>query len=178
MHVCSPLIPTNSYSSHSPNSYHFHHLQLHSSSNPPNPLFLLLFPLILPLKHHLTFVPNLPIFTNHSPFASPSIPNHSVTTHTTHTTTTHPHSLHGHHPLPKKKPYPPLSTYLQHQNPHCRLIPCHNAHTITTCSSWNYSGERLATGSVGMTLAIFDPIDPTSSSFTQPLQWKLCKSFW
>ncbi|RVW43179.1 Protein SEH1 [Vitis vinifera] len=36
----------------------------------------------------------------------------------------------------------------------------------TTCSSWNYNGERLATGSVDGTLAIFDSIDPASSSFT------------
>ncbi|KAF5938459.1 hypothetical protein HYC85_022718 [Camellia sinensis] len=36
----------------------------------------------------------------------------------------------------------------------------------TTCSSWNYCGERLATGSIDGTLAIFDSVDPASSSFT------------
>ncbi|KAL6979485.1 epoxide hydrolase, soluble (sEH) [Sarracenia purpurea var. burkii] len=35
----------------------------------------------------------------------------------------------------------------------------------TTCSSWNYSGQRLATGSTVGTLAIFDSVDPSSSSF-------------
>jgi WD40 repeat protein len=34
----------------------------------------------------------------------------------------------------------------------------------TTCSSWNYSDTRLATGSVDGTLSIFDLRDPTSSS--------------
>ncbi|WJX67087.1 epoxide hydrolase, soluble (sEH) [Trifolium repens] len=94
----------------------------------------------------------------------------------------------------------------------------------TTCSSWNYSDTRLATGSVDGTLSIFDLRDPTSSSSSlrssfktkvhegnivkivwlppeygdavacisadgivslleeivedsQPLQWKLCKTF-
>ncbi|KAK2966496.1 hypothetical protein RJ640_019025 [Escallonia rubra] len=36
----------------------------------------------------------------------------------------------------------------------------------TTCSSWNYCGERLATGSIDGTLTIFDSVDPASSSFT------------
>ncbi|KAI8016378.1 Protein SEH1 [Camellia lanceoleosa] len=36
----------------------------------------------------------------------------------------------------------------------------------TTCSSWNYCGERLATGSINGALAIFDSVDPASSSFT------------
>ncbi|KAJ4711920.1 Protein transport protein SEC13 [Melia azedarach] len=36
----------------------------------------------------------------------------------------------------------------------------------TTCSSWNYSGQRLATGSIDGTLSIFDPRDPASTSFT------------
>ncbi|KAL7206695.1 hypothetical protein ACSBR2_019418 [Camellia fascicularis] len=36
----------------------------------------------------------------------------------------------------------------------------------TICSSWNYCGERLATGSIDGTLAIFDSVDPASSSFT------------
>ncbi|CAI0441608.1 unnamed protein product [Linum tenue] len=35
----------------------------------------------------------------------------------------------------------------------------------TTCSSWNYSGQRLATGSVDGTLSIFDSGDPASTSF-------------
>ncbi|CAL1373554.1 unnamed protein product [Linum trigynum] len=35
----------------------------------------------------------------------------------------------------------------------------------TTCSSWNYSGQRIATGSVDGTLSIFDSGDPASTSF-------------
>ncbi|KAJ4838002.1 epoxide hydrolase, soluble (sEH) [Turnera subulata] len=35
----------------------------------------------------------------------------------------------------------------------------------TTCSAWNYSGQRLATGSTDGTLSIFDSTDPSSSSF-------------
>ncbi|CAN0908781.1 Protein SEH1 [Linum grandiflorum] len=35
----------------------------------------------------------------------------------------------------------------------------------TTCSSWNYSGDRLATGSIDGTLSIFDSENPASSSF-------------
>ncbi|CAI0441221.1 unnamed protein product [Linum tenue] len=35
----------------------------------------------------------------------------------------------------------------------------------TTCSAWNYSGQRLATGSVDGTLSIFDSCDPASTSF-------------
>ena len=103
MHACSPLIPTNSHSLHSPNSYHIHHLQLHSSSNPPSPLLSLLLPLISPLKHHPNLVPKLPIFTNYSPFASPSIHNHPIIAHTTHTTTTQPTRS---SPVPKKKTIP------------------------------------------------------------------------
>ncbi|XP_057968865.1 protein SEH1 [Malania oleifera] len=34
----------------------------------------------------------------------------------------------------------------------------------TTCSTWNYCGQRLATGSTDGTLAIFDTVDPASSS--------------
>ncbi|OAY56381.1 protein SEH1 [Manihot esculenta] len=92
----------------------------------------------------------------------------------------------------------------------------------TTCSAWNYCGQRLAAGSVDGSLCIFDACDPASSSFSrtfkikvheasivkvvwvppehgdavacicadgslslweevvedsQPLEWKLCKSF-
>ncbi|CAK9163049.1 unnamed protein product [Ilex paraguariensis] len=36
----------------------------------------------------------------------------------------------------------------------------------TTCSAWNYCGQRLATGSIDGTLTIFDSADPASSSFT------------
>ncbi|XP_012086752.1 protein SEH1 [Jatropha curcas] len=36
----------------------------------------------------------------------------------------------------------------------------------TTCSAWNYCGQRLATGSVDGSLSIFDSRDPGSSSFT------------
>eukprot|EP00257_Ricinus_communis_P000387 XP_002509937.2 protein SEH1 [Ricinus communis] len=39
--------------------------------------------------------------------------------------------------------------------------------TGTTCSSWNYCGQRLATGSIDGYLSIFDPRDPGSSSFTR-----------
>ncbi|KAM7258652.1 hypothetical protein ACFE04_014393 [Oxalis oulophora] len=35
----------------------------------------------------------------------------------------------------------------------------------TTCSSWNYSGQRLATGSSDGFLSVFDSQDPNSSSF-------------
>ncbi|XP_048141670.1 protein SEH1 isoform X2 [Rhodamnia argentea] len=35
----------------------------------------------------------------------------------------------------------------------------------TTCTSWNYSGDRLASGSVDGTLAVFDLRHPASSSF-------------
>lgn len=34
----------------------------------------------------------------------------------------------------------------------------------TACSSWNYSGMRLATGSTDGTLSIFDFRDPASSN--------------
>lgn len=36
----------------------------------------------------------------------------------------------------------------------------------TICSSWNYCGLRLATGSIDGTLSIFDSRHPASSSFT------------
>ncbi|XP_047325314.1 protein SEH1 [Impatiens glandulifera] len=35
-----------------------------------------------------------------------------------------------------------------------------------TCSAWNYCGQRLATGSIDGTLAVFESTDPSSSSFT------------
>ncbi|KAL5747644.1 hypothetical protein ACOSQ2_024941 [Xanthoceras sorbifolium] len=38
----------------------------------------------------------------------------------------------------------------------------------TTCSSWNYSGQRLATGSLHGTLSVFDSPDPASSSSFSP----------
>lgn len=44
----------------------------------------------------------------------------------------------------------------------------------TVCSSWNYCGQRLATGSVDGTLAIFDSLDSTSSSsFTCSSRFKV-----
>ncbi|GAY39260.1 hypothetical protein WN944_012886 [Citrus x changshan-huyou] len=43
----------------------------------------------------------------------------------------------------------------------------------TTCSSWNYCGQRLATGSTDGTLSIFDSPDPSSSSFTCNLKTKV-----
>ncbi|KAF8379668.1 hypothetical protein HHK36_029112 [Tetracentron sinense] len=36
----------------------------------------------------------------------------------------------------------------------------------TNCSSWNYCAQRLATGSIDGTLAIFDYLEPASSAFT------------
>ncbi|KAL3498975.1 hypothetical protein ACH5RR_041707 [Cinchona calisaya] len=36
----------------------------------------------------------------------------------------------------------------------------------TTCTAWNYSGQRLAAGSDNGTLAIYSPTDPASSVFT------------
>ncbi|CAH9089694.1 unnamed protein product [Cuscuta epithymum] len=35
----------------------------------------------------------------------------------------------------------------------------------TTCSAWNYNGQRLAAGSIDGTLAIYDSTDPDSSVF-------------
>ncbi|KAJ8768506.1 hypothetical protein K2173_022600 [Erythroxylum novogranatense] len=43
----------------------------------------------------------------------------------------------------------------------------------TTCSSWNYCGQRLATGSIDGTLSIFDSPDPASSSFTTTSKFKV-----
>nr|DAD19161.1 TPA_asm: hypothetical protein HUJ06_020624 [Nelumbo nucifera] len=36
----------------------------------------------------------------------------------------------------------------------------------TNCSSWNYCGQRLATGLLDGTLVIFDSLEPDSSTFT------------
>lgn len=47
----------------------------------------------------------------------------------------------------------------------------------TTCSSWNYSGQRLATGSLHGTLTIFDSRDPSSSSFSCTSKSKVPNSF-
>ncbi|KAL6182335.1 hypothetical protein ACLB2K_043758 [Fragaria x ananassa] len=43
----------------------------------------------------------------------------------------------------------------------------------TTCSSWNYSGQRLATGSLDGTLTIFDSPNPSSSSFSSSSKLKV-----
>eukprot|EP00262_Sarcandra_glabra_P015008 TRINITY_DN4540_c0_g1_i1.p1 TRINITY_DN4540_c0_g1~~TRINITY_DN4540_c0_g1_i1.p1 ORF type:complete len:326 (-),score=65.09 TRINITY_DN4540_c0_g1_i1:304-1281(-) len=41
------------------------------------------------------------------------------------------------------------------------------------CCSWNYSGQRLASGSSDGTLAIYDPLEPPSSpSFTCTYKWR------
>lgn len=43
------------------------------------------------------------------------------------------------------------------------------------CCSWNYCGQRLATGSIDGTLSIYDSIDPTTPSSFQRLtySWKV-----
>ncbi|KAI3689850.1 hypothetical protein L2E82_47820 [Cichorium intybus] len=41
------------------------------------------------------------------------------------------------------------------------------------CSSWNYCGQRLATGLIDGTIAIFDTSDPASSSFTSTFKFKV-----
>ncbi|KAK9067951.1 hypothetical protein SSX86_012062 [Deinandra increscens subsp. villosa] len=43
----------------------------------------------------------------------------------------------------------------------------------TICSSWNYCGQRLATGLIDGTIAIFDTSDPASSSFTSTFKFKV-----
>ncbi|PWA88062.1 WD40/YVTN repeat-like-containing domain-containing protein [Artemisia annua] len=43
----------------------------------------------------------------------------------------------------------------------------------TICSSWNYSGQRLATGLVNGTITIFDTTDPASSAFNQTFKFKV-----
>lgn len=43
----------------------------------------------------------------------------------------------------------------------------------TICSSWNYCGQRLATGSTDGTIAIFDANDPASSFFTSTFKFKV-----
>ncbi|XP_071685851.1 protein SEH1 [Rutidosis leptorrhynchoides] len=43
----------------------------------------------------------------------------------------------------------------------------------TICSSWNYCAQRLATGSVDGTIAIFDTSDPASSFFTSTFRFKV-----
>lgn len=46
----------------------------------------------------------------------------------------------------------------------------------TICSAWNYSGQRLAAGSVDGTSAIYDSSDPASSNFTCTSRFKVfCK---
>nr|GEW92760.1 protein SEH1 [Tanacetum cinerariifolium] len=43
----------------------------------------------------------------------------------------------------------------------------------TICSSWNYSGQRLATGLVNGTITIFDTTDPSSSVFNHTFKFKV-----
>ncbi|XP_024996867.1 protein SEH1 isoform X2 [Cynara cardunculus var. scolymus] len=43
----------------------------------------------------------------------------------------------------------------------------------TICSSWNYCGQRLATGLIDGTIAIFDTSDPASSFFTSTYKFKV-----
>ncbi|KAI3703468.1 hypothetical protein L1987_73559 [Smallanthus sonchifolius] len=43
----------------------------------------------------------------------------------------------------------------------------------TICSSWNYCGQRLATGLIDGTISIFDTSDPASSSFTSTFKFKV-----
>ena len=44
----------------------------------------------------------------------------------------------------------------------------------TTCSAWNYSGQRLAAASIDGSLSIFDSRDPSSSSFTCSSKFRVC----
>ena len=47
----------------------------------------------------------------------------------------------------------------------------------TTCSSWNYSGHRLAAGSVDGTLSVYDSTVPSSySSFTRSSKVRVSES--
>ncbi|KAI5655354.1 hypothetical protein M9H77_32541 [Catharanthus roseus] len=41
------------------------------------------------------------------------------------------------------------------------------------CSAWNYSGQRLAAGSVDGTVSIYDSEDPASSNFTRTFRFKV-----
>ncbi|KAL8238849.1 hypothetical protein R6Q59_015416 [Mikania micrantha] len=43
----------------------------------------------------------------------------------------------------------------------------------TICSSWNYCGQRLATGSMDGTITIFDTSDPASSVFSSTFKFKV-----
>ncbi|KAJ0802658.1 putative transcription factor WD40-like family [Helianthus annuus] len=43
----------------------------------------------------------------------------------------------------------------------------------TICSSWNYCGQRLATGLIDGTVTIFDTNDPASSFFTSTFKFKV-----
>ncbi|XP_035838285.1 protein SEH1-like [Helianthus annuus] len=43
----------------------------------------------------------------------------------------------------------------------------------TICSSWNYCAQRLATGLIDGTIAIFDTNDPASSFFTSTFKFKV-----
>lgn len=44
------------------------------------------------------------------------------------------------------------------------------------CTAWNYSGQRLAAGSVDGTLAIYDSSDPASSNFTCTSRFKVAET--
>lgn len=46
-----------------------------------------------------------------------------------------------------------------------------------TCTSWSYSGDRLASGSVDGTLAVFDSRHPASSSFACTSRTKVSPHF-
>lgn len=41
------------------------------------------------------------------------------------------------------------------------------------CSSWNYCGQRLSTGMIDGSIAIYDTSDPASSSFTSTFKFKV-----
>lgn len=44
----------------------------------------------------------------------------------------------------------------------------------TTCSSWNYCGQRMAAGSTNGMIAIHDSTEPGSSSFSCTSRFKVC----
>lgn len=54
--------------------------------------------------------------------------------------------------------------------------PIINLDKGTTCTAWNYSGQRLAAGSTDGNLSIFDSTDPASSVFSCSSKFKVHES--